>query len=75
MDPESEAAHRVGTTLCNKWTLERLIGEGGMAAVYVANLLHIAPWPACASSRSEETLWSRSTLPDSSKCAAAKMFI
>ena len=35
-DPESEAAQRVGTTLCNKWTLERLIGTGGMAAVYVA---------------------------------------
>jgi eukaryotic-like serine/threonine-protein kinase len=37
MDLESEAAQRVGTTLCNKWTLERLIGTGGMAAVYVAN--------------------------------------
>jgi serine/threonine-protein kinase len=36
MDPEAEAAQRVGTTLCNKWTLERLIGTGGMAAVYVA---------------------------------------
>ncbi|MFT3775251.1 MAG: protein kinase [Minicystis sp.] len=36
MDPELEAARRVGTTLCNKWTLERLIGTGGMAAVYVA---------------------------------------
>jgi serine/threonine-protein kinase len=28
---------RVGTTLCGKWTLERLIGAGGMAAVYVGN--------------------------------------
>ncbi len=37
MDLETEAAQRVGTTLCNKWTLERLIGTGGMAAVYVAN--------------------------------------
>ncbi len=27
---------RVGTTLRNKWTLERLLGAGGMAAVYVA---------------------------------------
>src|SRR5215468_11283542 len=36
MDPENEAAQRVGTTICNKWTLERLIGTGGMAAVYVA---------------------------------------
>jgi eukaryotic-like serine/threonine-protein kinase len=26
---------RVGTTLRNKWTLERLLGVGGMAAVYV----------------------------------------
>jgi eukaryotic-like serine/threonine-protein kinase len=37
MDPEAEAARRVGTTLCNKWTLDRLIGTGGMAAVYVAS--------------------------------------
>ena len=27
---------RVGTTLRGKWTLERLLGSGGMAAVYVA---------------------------------------
>ncbi len=26
---------RVGTVLCGKWTLERLLGVGGMAAVYV----------------------------------------
>ncbi len=37
MDPDIEAAQRVGTTLCNKWRLERLIGTGGMAAVYVAS--------------------------------------
>ena len=36
MDVELEAAQRVGTTLCHKWTLERLIGTGGMAAVYEA---------------------------------------
>ena len=36
MDLELEAAQRVGTTLCNKWKLERLIGTGGMAAVYEA---------------------------------------
>lgn len=28
---------RVGTTLRGKWTLERLLGSGGMAAVYVAH--------------------------------------
>jgi serine/threonine-protein kinase len=37
MDPELLAQRRVGTTLCNKWTLEQLIGTGGMAAVYVAS--------------------------------------
>jgi serine/threonine protein kinase len=26
---------RIGTVICGKWTLERLIGVGGMAAVYV----------------------------------------
>jgi serine/threonine-protein kinase len=36
MDQEAQARSRVGTTLCNKWTLERLLGVGGMAAVYVA---------------------------------------
>jgi serine/threonine-protein kinase len=36
MDLEQEAARRVGTTLRNKWTLDRLIGTGGMAAVYEA---------------------------------------
>ena len=35
MDPNFEASKRIGTTLRNKWTLERLIGTGGMAAVYV----------------------------------------
>ena len=36
MDPETdrEAAERVGTVLNDKWTLERLVGVGGMAAVY-----------------------------------------
>ncbi|MGK3982055.1 serine/threonine-protein kinase [Sorangium sp. So ce136] len=29
------ALRRVGTTVRNKWTLERLLGAGGMAAVYV----------------------------------------
>ncbi|WP_437639605.1 serine/threonine-protein kinase [Sorangium sp. So ce854] len=29
------ALQRVGTTIRNKWTLERLLGAGGMAAVYV----------------------------------------
>ncbi|HEY4119486.1 MAG TPA: protein kinase [Byssovorax sp.] len=33
---QAEAARRVGTTLCNKWKLERLLGVGGMAAVYAA---------------------------------------
>jgi eukaryotic-like serine/threonine-protein kinase len=28
---------RVGTTLRGKWKLERLLGSGGMAAVYVAH--------------------------------------
>jgi tRNA A-37 threonylcarbamoyl transferase component Bud32 len=37
MDLDQEAARRVGTTLCNKWTLDRLIGTGGMAAVYEAS--------------------------------------
>ena len=36
MDLDLEASQRVGTTLCNKWQLTRLIGTGGMAAVYVA---------------------------------------
>src|SRR5260370_26699861 len=31
-----EAAERVGTVLNDKWTLERLIGVGGMASVYAA---------------------------------------
>ncbi len=36
MDPETdrEAAERVGTVLNDKWTLEKLVGVGGMAAVY-----------------------------------------
>jgi serine/threonine protein kinase len=31
----SDPASRVGTTVRNKWTLERVLGSGGMAAVYV----------------------------------------
>ncbi|MCH2109364.1 MAG: serine/threonine protein kinase [Polyangiaceae bacterium] len=31
-----KAEARVGTTLCNKWHLDRVIGVGGMAAVYEA---------------------------------------
>jgi len=36
MDQKAQAESRVGMTLCNKWTLEKLLGVGGMAAVYVA---------------------------------------
>jgi serine/threonine protein kinase len=32
--PEDLAASRVGQTIGKKWKLERLLGEGGMAAVY-----------------------------------------
>ena len=35
MDERQEYEQRVGTTLRGKWTLEKLIGVGGMAAVYV----------------------------------------
>ncbi|HEX8796590.1 MAG TPA: serine/threonine-protein kinase [Polyangiaceae bacterium] len=35
-DLESRARERVGVVLGDKWTLERLIGVGGMAAVYAA---------------------------------------
>jgi hypothetical protein len=35
MAPDSFAERRVGTTLRDKWTRERLLGQGGMAAVYV----------------------------------------
>src|SRR5262245_12957188 len=35
MDVEDFAERRVGTTLRDKWRLEKLIGVGGMAAVYV----------------------------------------
>ncbi|HEY2509272.1 MAG TPA: protein kinase, partial [Polyangiaceae bacterium] len=34
-DPASPPV-RIGSTLCGKWTLEKLLGEGGMASVYVA---------------------------------------
>jgi serine/threonine protein kinase len=33
-DIDSQAAERVGSVLNDKWTLERLLGVGGMAAVY-----------------------------------------
>jgi serine/threonine-protein kinase len=37
MEPAAAAAsQRIGQTLRDKWTLERLIGSGGMAAVYEA---------------------------------------
>ena len=36
MDDDLFAATRVGTTLCHKWTLEKLLGVGGIAAVYMA---------------------------------------
>ena len=35
-DPDSRSQERVGTVLNDKWTLERLLGVGGMAAVYEA---------------------------------------
>jgi serine/threonine protein kinase len=35
-DPEKQAEERVGCVLDDKWTLERLLGVGGMAAVYAA---------------------------------------
>jgi serine/threonine-protein kinase len=37
MDEDRELfEERVGTTLCGKWTLDRLLGIGGMAAVYAS---------------------------------------
>jgi serine/threonine-protein kinase len=35
-DPRTAAQKRVGTTLNNKWTIDRLIDMGGMAAVFAA---------------------------------------
>jgi serine/threonine protein kinase len=35
-DADMRAEERVGTVLNDKWTLERLLGVGGMAAVYAA---------------------------------------
>jgi serine/threonine-protein kinase len=37
MDDKEVYEKRIGTILRNKWTLERLLGVGGMAAVYVAS--------------------------------------
>jgi serine/threonine protein kinase len=38
LDPTIQKARaRIGITLCGKWTLERLLGVGGMAAVYAAS--------------------------------------
>src|ERR1700760_290372 len=34
MDPDLFAERRVGSTLRGKWTREKLLGVGGMAAVY-----------------------------------------
>ena len=35
-DPRARAEARIGAVLNDKWTLERLIGLGGMAAVYAS---------------------------------------
>src|SRR6185369_16274533 len=35
MPEEDDFQRRVGTVIREKWTLERLLGVGGMAAVYV----------------------------------------
>ena len=35
-DPRVEAQKRVGQTINNKWTIDRLVDVGGMAAVYAA---------------------------------------
>ncbi|AKU94259.1 Serine/threonine protein kinase PknB [Labilithrix luteola] len=35
-DPRTQALKRVGQTLNNKWTIDRLVDVGGMAAVYAA---------------------------------------
>ncbi len=36
LDPEELAKRRIGETLSGKWRLERLLGVGGMAAVFAA---------------------------------------
>jgi serine/threonine-protein kinase len=35
IDDRMQLERRIGSVLCGKWTLERLLGSGGMAAVYV----------------------------------------
>src|SRR3954464_9741149 len=35
-DPRQQAMKRIGETLNNKWTIDRLVDVGGMAAVYQA---------------------------------------
>jgi serine/threonine-protein kinase len=35
-EPESRGSARIGTTIRDKYKIERLLGEGGMAVVYVA---------------------------------------
>src|SRR5689334_956111 len=35
MDETERLERRIGTTIRGKWTLERLLGFGGMAAVYI----------------------------------------
>lgn len=38
------AAARIGTTLCGKWKIERLLGVGGMASVFAAPEV-VGLWP------------------------------
>ena len=57
-DPRARAEARIGAVLNDKWTLERLIGLGGMAAVYASRrssargAVEAAPPRARASPRS-----------------------
>lgn len=36
LERHARAEARVGTSLCNKWRIERLLGSGGMASVFAA---------------------------------------